>query len=86
MFNRNSMSFELTSKEDRVRTCYMQACLAYVNFSTITNADIRQVFGLEETDKVKGSRIIKDTLTAGLIKPVDPETAPRYMRYVPYWV
>lgn len=24
--------FELTTKEDRMRTCYMQACLAYVNF------------------------------------------------------
>ena len=24
--------FDLTTKEDRIRTCYMQACLAYVNF------------------------------------------------------
>lgn len=77
--------FDLISKEDGIRTCYMQACLAYVNFGTITNADIRQVFGLEESDKVKSSRIIKDTLAAGLIKPVDPETAPRYMKYIPHW-
>lgn len=80
------LPFDLTSKEDRIRTCYMQACLAYVNFGTITNADIRKVFGLQESDKVKSSRIIKDTLEAGLIKPVDPETAPRYMKYIPYWV
>lgn len=79
------LPFELTSKEDRIRTCYMQACLAYVNFGAITNADIRRVFGLEESDKVKSSRIIKDTLAAGLIKPVDPETAPRYMKYIPHW-
>ena len=25
------MPFDLTTKEDRIRTCYMQACLAYVN-------------------------------------------------------
>jgi predicted HTH transcriptional regulator len=81
----SKIPFKLTSKEDRVRTCYMQACLAYVNFDTITNADIRKLFDLSENDKVKGSRIIKDTLEMGLIKPVDPETAPRYMKYIPYW-
>lgn len=67
------LPFELTTKEDRIRTCYMQACLAYVNYGAITNADIRQVFGLEDSDKVKVSRIIKDTVAAGLIKPVDPD-------------
>ncbi len=77
--------FELTSKEDRIRTCYMQACFAYVNFDTITNADVREIFGLGENEKVKSSRIIKDTVEAGLIKPVDPETAPRYMKYIPHW-
>ena len=77
--------FDLTSKEDRIRTCYMQACLAYVNFDAVTNSDIRQVFGLGESDKVKSSRIIKDTVAAGLIKPVDPNTAPRYMKYIPHW-
>lgn len=79
------LPFELTTKEDRIRTCYMQACLAYVNYGAITNADIRQVFGLEDSDKVKVSRIIKDTVAAGLIKPVDPDTAPRYMKYIPHW-
>ena len=63
----------------------MQACLAYVGFSAIGNADVRIIFGLSEKEKYKVSRIIKDTVEAGLIKPVDPETAPRYMRYIPYW-
>ena len=77
--------FELTAKEDRIRTCYMFACLAFVNSSAITNADIRSAFGLEETDKVKASRVIRDTIGANLIKPVDPSTAPRYMKYIPFW-
>lgn len=63
----------------------MQAYLAYVNLGAITNADIRQIFGLEESDKVKSSRIIKDTLAKGLIKSVDLETTPRYMKYIPHW-
>lgn len=81
----SKIPFELTAKEDRVRTCYMFACLAFVNSSAISNADIRSAFGLEENDKVKASRVIRDTMSAKLIKPVDPSTAPRYMRYVPFW-
>lgn len=77
--------FEMTTKEDKIRTCYMQACLAYVNFEAISNSEIRQIFGLSEKDKVKASRIIKDTIDAGLIKTLDPDTAPRYMKYIPYW-
>ena len=77
--------FELTTKDDRIRTCYMQSCLAYVNFETISNSDVREIFGLDEKEKVKSSRIIKDTLETGLIKPVDPNTAPRYMKYIPHW-
>lgn len=76
--------FELTSKEDRIRTCYMQACLAYVNFKSIANADVRGVFGLEEK-KAQATRIIKDALEVKLIKPVDENASPRYMRYIPYW-
>ena len=77
--------FDMITKEDRIRTCYMQACLAYVEFGTIGNADIRELFDLDEKDKVKASRIIKDTVAAGLIKPIDPDTAPRYMKYIPEW-
>lgn len=77
--------FDLTSKEDRVRTCYMQACLAYVNFGSITNTDVRRVFGLEASKSSQASKIIRDAVAAGLVKPVDPSTAPRHMRYVPYW-
>ena len=38
--------FDMTTKEDRIRTCYMQACLAYVNYEAINNTDIRKLFGL----------------------------------------
>ncbi len=77
--------FDMTTKEDRIRTCYMVACLAYVTSEAVTNTDIRNAFGLEEKDKVKASRIIRDTLDAKLIKPIDPDTAPRYMKYIPFW-
>lgn len=68
-----------------MRTCYMQACLAYVNFEGISNADIRKIFGLKEKEKSKASRIIANTVENGLIKVMDPDTAPRYKKYIPYW-
>lgn len=77
--------FDMTSKEDRVRTCYMQACLAYVNYEAITNADIRRIFGLTDKEMAKASRLIQSTVEEELIKAVDPRTAPRYMKYIPYW-
>ncbi len=81
----SKVPFELTTKEDRVRTCYMQACLAYVNFGAISNSDIRELFDIDVKSSYKSSRIIKDTIAEGLIKPLDPNTAPRYMKYIPYW-
>ncbi len=81
----SKIDFDMTTKEDRVRTCYMIACLAYVTSEAVANTDIRIAFGLDGKDKVKASRIIRDTVEAKLIKPVDPTTAPRYMKYVPYW-
>lgn len=77
--------FEMVTKEDRIRTCYMQACLAYVNFNAINNSDIRAVFGLSSKESYKASRVIKDSLEARKIKPLDENTAPRYMKYIPYW-
>lgn len=76
---------EIISKEDKIRTCYMKTCLNYVNGESVSNTTIRELFGFSEKDKYKASRIIKDTLEAGLIKPVDKNTAPRYMKYIPFW-
>ena len=81
----SKIPFDMTSKEDRIHTCYMLSCLAFVTSETIVNADVRKAFGLEEGDRVKASRIIRDTTEVGLIKPVDPNTAPRYMRYITFW-
>lgn len=77
--------FELMTKNDRIRTCYMQACLAYVNFEAIDNSVVRTLFGLGDKENYKASRIIKDTMAAGLIRQLDEEAAPKYKKYVPFW-
>ena len=77
--------FELTTKEDRMRTCYLQACLAYVNFEGISNSDIRKIFGLGENEKSKASRLLTSAVEGKYIKVMNPDTAPRYKKYIPYW-
>ena len=76
--------FNMTTKEDRIRTCYMQACLAYVNYEAINNTDIRNLFGLSIKESYKASRIIKDIIEARLLRPLDDTTAPRYIRLYVY--
>lgn len=56
-----------------------------LTFEAINNTDIRRIFGLSDKEMTKASRIIKDTVDAKLIKALDPNAAPRYMKYIPYW-
>ena len=75
--------YEDMSKEDKIRACYMHACLKYVSNEHLTNASLRQRFGIEQNSAV--SKLIKKALDDRKIKPYDKETAPRYMEYIPYW-
>ncbi len=51
----------------------------------MTNSTLRERFGLNDKDISSVSRIIKDALDADMIKASDPNTAPRYLKYVPFW-
>ena len=72
-------------REDRIRACYQHACLRYVSNEQMTNASFRDRLGVDQKNYAIASRIIRDTIDAGLVHPVDPDTGPRYMRYVPFW-
>lgn len=71
--------------EDKIWACYLHACVKNVSGGFITNKSVRDRFGLPEKSSANASRLIKDTVQAGLIKPFDPDTAPRYMKYMPFW-
>ncbi len=45
----------------------------------------RNRFGLKESSAGSVSRLIKEAVEQKRIKAIDPETAKRYMRYVPIW-
>ena len=72
-------------KEDRVRACYLHACLRYVNRDFMTNTTLRARFGIEPRNSATASRLIKEALEAGVIRPYDESAARKFMKYVPYW-
>jgi ATP-dependent DNA helicase RecG len=72
-------------KADRVRAVYLHACLRYVSREYLTNTSVRARFGIEPHNLATASRLIKETVGAGLIVPDDPHAAPKLRRYVPSW-
>ena len=73
-------------KADKVRACYQHAGLQYVSNEAMTNTTLRKRFGIEERNYSIASRIIADTIAAGLIKPHDPASTSRKLaKYLPYW-
>ena len=70
---------------ERVRACYLHACLKYVTRDFLTNASLRERFGIRESNKAVASRRIREAVDAGAIKPFDEHASRRLMKYVPFW-
>ena len=70
---------------ERIRACYQHCVLRLVVNSLMTNATLRLRLAISDANYSMASRVIRDTIDAGLIKPHDSSSGPRYMRYVPYW-
>lgn len=81
----NQTVFDNIPPESRLWSGYLHACIQYVNHNHLTNASVRARFGLDNSQKVKASRLIGGLLEKNLIKPFDPEAAPKLMSYIPYW-
>lgn len=72
-------------KQDRMRACYLHACLKYVNREQMTNSSLRERFGIETKNSAIASRIIKEAVEAGLVKPVEDNMSRKHRKYVPIW-
>ena len=71
--------------EDKLWSTYLHACVRYVEGEALTNGSLRERFGLNSTSAGSISRLIKEATEKKWIKPLDPTTARRYMRYIPWW-
>lgn len=72
---------------ERVRACYLHACLKHVNGDRLTNASLRGRFKIEAaTPRAASSiasRYIREAVDAGRIKPADEQAGGRRKGYVP---
>lgn len=74
-------------KKDRIRACYQHACLCWVSHAQMTNTSLRKRFAIDEKNYAMASRIISDSIKAGLIKSAEPENKSRkHAKYVPFWL
>ena len=78
-------SFAEMSKEGRVRACYQHACLRFESNEPMSNASFRRRLGLPDSQYPQASIVIRDTIEAGLIRPLNEEQANRNARYVPFY-
>ena len=72
-------------QNDRVRACYLHACLQYVNHRRMTNSSLRNRFGISRKNASMVSRILGDVVEAGLIVVANPEAGTRDRHYFPFW-
>lgn len=72
--------------DERLQACYWHACRQYANGNALTNASLRERFGLSTSSSSQISRLIADAISDRLIRPVDADAANKKMRYIPAWV
>lgn len=72
-------------KADRVRACYIHACLRYAQRDFMTNATLRERFGVDPKNSATVSRIIKDALEAGAIRYFDESVGAKARKYLQVW-
>ena len=71
--------------EDKLWACYLHACIQQIQGEQLSNSSLRERFGLKDSSSGSISRLIKEAVELNYIKPLDPTTAPRYMKYIPIW-
>lgn len=77
--------FTNISQEGKLWSCYLHACIKYIQEEQLTNSSLRERFGLPESSSGVVSRLIKEAIEKRLLKAFDPNTAKRYMKYIPIW-
>jgi predicted HTH transcriptional regulator len=78
--------FAEMDRDERVRACYQHACLMSVSGKRLTNATLRKRLGIADESYSIASRVIRDTLDIGWIKPHRRGSeSKKDASYVPIW-
>ena len=77
--------FAKMSRDDRLRACYLHACLKRVNREYMTNSSLRERFNIDKKNSSMVSRLLTDTCNVGLIYISPESTSDKSRKYLPYW-
>lgn len=79
-------SFAEMSEQERIDACYQHSIIQYYGNGGMNNASLRQRFGMHDKQASQISRLIKEAISVGKIKPKDPDSeSKKFTLYVPYW-
>lgn len=78
------MPFGSMLPDDKLWACYLHACIRQIQGGQMTNASLRERFGLKGTASGCISRLIQDAVQKNCIRLLDADAAPRYRKYIPF--
>ena len=74
------------SLQERIEACYQHSVVQYYGNEGMTNASLRQRFGMHDKQASQISRLIREAIDAGRIKSKDPDNESRKFTICwPYW-
>lgn len=78
--------FAEMSNEERIEACYQHSIIEYYGNGGFNNTSLRKRFGMHDKQSPQISRLIKEAIDLGKVKPKDPESeSKKFSLYVPYW-
>jgi len=77
--------FDDMTTTERVHACYLHSCLRYLIHDYMSNASLRERFGLTDKQIARASRIISSTKKKGLIGPAEEGLSNKFAKYIPHW-
>lgn len=77
--------FREMDRMEKVHACYLHACLRLVMRDPMNSSSLRERFGIEKQNSAIVSRVIKDALDEGFIRPYSEDQGKRNARYIPFW-
>ena len=77
--------FRDMSKVERIHAVYLHACLRYVQGAKVTNATLRERFGVSRKATPAVSRLLNESVETGAIIIANPSDGTKSRSYLPFW-
>lgn len=79
-------TFAEMTQDERMEAAYQHCVIKYFSSEGMTNASLRQRFGMHDKQASQISRLIKECVDLGKIKTKDPDSdSKKFIVYIPYW-